>query len=182
MWSSVYLRYILSEEPLVTARHREEVTNPASTSSFPCTSARDEQVGAGDRRRYGYLETNLDEDLTGQDESIIGQEEFLHKDESTGRDESTELAQRQVQNDELSVSETALEVEEEDEADDSGEEVEEITRFAVSQPVSKTGSSTELEEGGRPLSQLHRSNTLPSQLVSSLLKMVPNILPGKQSP
>jgi len=143
----VYLRYIHSAEPLTNSSSlRSGDTNPSDQSS-----GLEQEVG---RRRHGYLETNLDQELDEEEEESRG---------------GVDPAEQEEIDSDLPVSETAVEGEEEDEGEGQGEE-EEGVRYAASQPVSKTVSTTDMEAMedhlGRPVSRLQRSNTLPSHLVS----------------
>jgi hypothetical protein len=157
----VYLRYIRSADPLTASRDRQE----ANVAAFPCNSSREEVA----RRRYGYLETNLD----------------LDSESSSSREEAEQ--QGAADGTHLSVSETDVEEEEphseqennveegsekvgvkkEEREGDLKEQEDEAMRFADGHMVTKTVSTAEFETcSGPPFTHLQRSNTLPSQLVS----------------
>jgi hypothetical protein len=158
----VYLRYIRSKEPFVTSKGPEEV----KMASFPCSPITDRKANTplaeeNKLRRYGYLETNLDESLV-----IV----------STNRSEASDMEEDLET--EVSKSDTGFEEGEQFEhIDDDADEDHDIENgesehgeeggFAGGQPMSKTMSTADMERYAvHPnISPLQRSNTLPSQLV-----------------
>jgi hypothetical protein len=170
LFCSVYLRYIRSKEPFVTSSGQEEV----KMASFPCSPITNRKpnislVEETRARRHDYLETNLDESL-----------DFVTANRNAARDNEEDLET------ELSKSDTGFEegeqlehIDDDDDDDDNDDENNDNSDreqrddggFAGGQPMSKTMSTADMENYAvHPnAAPLQRSNTLPSQLVGSII-------------